>query len=383
MHTTSQQRYTSDEPQMKIYGAVLERMNETRPYESSEPISVQSLELDAPGAGELLVRVEIAGVCHSDLSVVNGSRPRPVPMLLGHEAAGIVEAIGEGVEDIEVGQRVITTFLPRCDECRACASGGRAPCTNGSASNAAGELLRGGSRLHVGNTEVKHHLGVSGFATYAVVDRRSVVPVDLSVPARIAAMMGCAVLTGGGAVINSGQLQTGETLAVVGLGGVGMAAILTGLAHDGVRVIGVDARPEKLVLAREFGASEAYLPEEAREAGVRADVVVEAVGSAKAFESAIGLTAPGGRTVTVGLPATNDLATISPLTLVAEGRSIIGSYMGSSIPARDIPIFIEMWRAGKFPIEKLISDEIELDDINRAMDQLADGNAIRQLIVFG
>lgn len=368
---------------MKIYGAVLERMNDARPYESSQPITVQSLELDAPGPGEILVRIEIASVCHSDLSVVNGSRPRPVPMLLGHEAAGIVEAIGEGVEGIEVDQRVVTTFLPRCDECQACASGGRAPCTKGNASNAAGELLRGGSRLHIGNTEVKHHLGVSGFATYAVVDRRSVVPVDLDVPARIAAMMGCAVLTGGGAVINSGQIRSGETLAVVGLGGVGMAAILAGLAQDGVRVIGIDARPEKLTLAREFGAAETYLPNEAREAGVKADVVVEAVGSSKAFESAIALTAPGGRTVTVGLPATDDLATISPLMLVAEGRSIIGSYMGSSIPARDIPIFIDLWRAGKFPIEKLISDEIELDDINRAMDQLADGNALRQLIVFG
>jgi len=367
---------------MKIQGAVLDRMNDARPYATSMPISVQSVDLDPPGPGELLVRIEIAGVCHSDLSVVNGSRPRPVPMLLGHEAAGIVEAIGEGVEDIEVDQRVVTTFLPRCEDCRACASGGRAPCTNGSASNAAGELLRGGSRLHIGNVKVRHHLGVSGFATYAVVDRRSVVPVDLNVPARVAAMMGCAVLTGGGAVINSGQLQSGETLVVIGLGGVGMAAILAGLAHDGVRVIGIDARPEKLVLAREFGAHEVYLPDEARASGVRADVVVEAVGSAKAFESAIALTAPGGRTVTVGLPASNDLATISPLMLVAEGRSVIGSYMGSSVPSRDVPIFINMWREGRFPVEKLISAEIGLADINYAMDQLADGNAIRQLIVF-
>ncbi len=368
---------------MKIQGAVLERMNDARPYATSNPISVQTLDLDPPGPGELLIRMEIAGVCHSDLSVVNGSRPRPLPMLLGHEAAGIVEAIGEGVDDIDVDQRVVTTFLPRCEDCRACASGGRAPCTNGSASNAAGILLSGGSRLHRDQTEVRHHLGVSGFATYAVVDRRSVVAVDLDVPARVAAMMGCAVLTGGGAVINSGQLRSGETLAVIGLGGVGMAAILVGLAHDGVRVVGVDARPEKLLLAREFGAHDAYLPDEAIASGVKADVVVEAVGSAKAFESAIGLTAPGGRTVTVGLPAASDLATISPLGLVAEGRSVIGSYMGSSVPARDVPIFINLWRAGKFPVEKLISSEIELEDINHAMDQLADGNAIRQLIVFG
>lgn len=382
MRTTSLRPYTSDEIPMKIQGAILERMNDARPYTSSKPISIQTLDLDPPGPGEILIRMEIAGVCHSDLSVVNGSRPRPLPMLLGHEAAGIVEAIGEGVDDIEVDQRVVTTFLPRCEDCRACASGGRAPCTKGSASNAAGILLSGGSRLHRDAKEIRHHLGVSGFATYAVVDRRSVVAVDLDVPARVAAMMGCAVLTGGGAVINSGQLQSGETLAVIGLGGVGMAAILAGLAHDGVRVVGIDARPEKLLLAREFGAHDAYLPDEAIAAGVKADVVVEAVGSAKAFESAIGLTAPGGRTVTVGLPPAGDLATISPLGLVAEGRSIIGSYMGSSVPARDVPIFINLWRAGKFPVEKLISSEIDLADINHAMDRLADGNAIRQLIVF-
>lgn len=367
---------------MKIQGAVLERMNDPRPYSTSNPISIKTLDLEPPGPGELLIRMEIAGVCHSDLSVVNGSRPRPLPMLLGHEAAGIVEAIGEGVDDIEVDQRVVTTFLPRCENCRACASGGKAPCTNGSASNASGTLLRGGSRLHLGGAEIRHHLGVSGFATYAVVDRHSVVPVDLDVPAKIAAMMGCAVLTGGGAVINSGQLQGGETLAVVGLGGVGMAAVLAGLAHEGVRVIGVDARSEKLLLAGEFGANETYLPQEAQEAGIKADVVVEAVGSAKAFELAVALTAPGGRTVTVGLPAADDLSTISPLSLVAEGRSVIGSYMGSSVPSRDVPIFIDMWRAGRFPVEKLISAEIELTDINHAMDELADGNAIRQLIVF-
>ncbi len=367
---------------MKIQGAVLERMNDPRPYSTSNPISIRTLDLDPPGPGELLIRMEIAGVCHSDLSVVNGSRPRPLPMLIGHEAAGIVEAIGDGVEDIEVDQRVVTTFLPRCENCRACKSGGKAPCTNGSASNTSGTLLRGGSRLHLGNTVIRHHLGVSGFATYAVVDRHSVVPVDLDVPAKVAAMMGCAVLTGGGAVINSGQLREGETLAVIGLGGVGMAAVLAGLAFKGVRVIGVDSREEKLSLAAEFGVHETYLPGEAKKAGVKADVVVEAVGSAKAFGSAIALTAPGGRTITVGLPAADELAKISPLSLVAEGRSIIGSYMGSSIPARDVPIFIKMWREGKFLVEKLVSAEIELTDINHAMDELADGNAIRQLIVF-
>jgi alcohol dehydrogenase len=367
---------------MKIRGAVLSETGSPRPYSANLPLRIETLDLDAPGPGEILVRIETAGVCHSDLSVVNGSRPRPTPMLLGHEAAGIVEGLGPDVDDIALGQRVVLTFLPRCGDCPACASEGRAPCVNGSASNGAGTLLSGSIRLHAGGRDVRHHLGVSGFATHAVVDRRSVVVVDSDVPAAIAAMLGCAVLTGGGAVINAGRLRAGETVAVVGLGGVGMAAILTALAHDGVRVIAIDAKDEKLASARELGAHEAYLPAAAREAHVQADLVIEAVGLARAFEDALSFTAAGGRMVTVGLPRADDLATISPLDLVAGGRSIIGSYLGSSVASRDIPLFVALWRAGRLPLEKLISAEIRLQDINQAMDDLAEGNAIRQLIIF-
>lgn len=367
---------------MKIRGAVLEQMGANRPYTDSVPITLSDLELDAPGPGELLIRIEVAGVCHSDLSVVNGSRPRPTPMLLGHEAAGIVEQLGEGVTDLTPGQRVVLTFIPRCEECDACAKNGLAPCERGTASNTAGTLLSGARRLHRDGHEVHHHLGVSGFATHAVVDRRSVVPVDSDVPARVASVLGCAVLTGGGAVINAGKLQAGETLVVIGLGGVGMATLLTGLAHDDVRVIAVDARQDKLDKALELGASHAVLPQEVAELGIQADLVVEAVGKAVAFETGLSILAPGGRLVTVGLPAADDLATVSPLQLVAKGQSIIGSYLGSSIASRDVPKFVELWRAGKLPLEELISAEIELDDINDAMDQLADGNAVRQLILF-
>lgn len=367
---------------MHIRGAVLEEMGRQRPYASSKPITLSQLELDPPGTGEILVRIEVAGVCHSDLSVVNGSRPRPTPMLLGHEAAGIVEELGEGVNDIRVGQRVILTFIPRCEECTACAKDGLAPCIAGTASNTAGTLLSGSTRLHRDGEQVHHHLGVSGFATHAVVDRRSVVAVDDDVPARIASVLGCAVLTGGGAVINAGKLQAGETLVVIGLGGVGMAALLTGLAHEGVRVIAVDAREDKLAKALELGAERAVLPDQVGSLGIEADLVVEAVGKAIAFETGLSILAAGGRLVTVGLPAADDLATVSPLQLVAKGQSIIGSYLGSSVAARDIPIFVDLWRQGKLPLEELITSEIELDDINEAMDQLADGNAVRQLILF-
>ena len=365
---------------MKIRGAVLDHIGLPRSYAESKPITVGDLELAPPGPDELLVRIETAGLCHSDLSVVDGNRVRPVPMLLGHEAAGIVERTGSAATGIAVGQRVVLTFLPRCGDCAACATDGLAPCVAGSAANAAGTLLDGGVRLDRGGARVLHHLGVSAFATHAVVDRRSVVPVDADVPPTVAALLGCAVLTGGGAVINAGRPQSGQTVAVVGMGGVGTAAMLTALAHDDVRVIAVDALPEKLDRARELGAHAAHTPDALD--GVRAEVVIEAVGHPAALQTALALTAPGGSTITVGLPRPDARIELSPLSLVAEGRTLIGSYLGSSVPTRDIPRFVEMWRAGRLPVEELVSSSIDLDRVNEGMDLLADGRAVRQVIEF-
>ena len=367
---------------MRIRGAVLEQIGLDRPYAQSRPLVVNDLDLAPPGASELLVRIEAAGMCHSDLSVVDGSRVRPVPMLLGHEAAGVVEEVGSGVSDTPVGQRLVMTFLPRCGACEACATNGLTPCVPGSAANAAGTLMTGERRLSRDGVAIQHHLGVSGFATHAVVDRRSVVPVPADVPAEVASLLGCAVLTGGGAVINAGRPRRGDTVVVVGLGGVGMAAVITALSHDDVRVIGVDQLPAKLELARQMGAHASYTPDEARDSGLKAAVVIEAVGHPKAVETAVDLTAPGGRTVCVGLPRPDARINLSPLGFVAEGRSLIGSYLGSAVPSREIPHFVDLWREGRLPVESLVSSTISLDDINTGMDQLADGKAVRQIIRF-
>jgi len=365
---------------MKIRGAILERIGAPRRYAESQPITIADLDLAPPGDTELLVRIEAAGLCHSDLSVVDGNRVRPVPMLLGHEAAGIVEQAGAAVSDVAVGQRVVMTFLPRCGHCSACATDGLAPCVPGSAANAAGTLLAGETRLTRDGTPVLHHLGVSAFATHAVVDRRSIVPVDADVPPVVASLLGCAVLTGGGAVLNAGRPKPGQTVAVVGMGGVGMAAMLTALAHDDVRVVAVDQIPDKLDRSLALGAHAAYTPDQVGD--LKAAVVIEAAGHPSALETAIGLTAPGGRTVTVGLPRPDARISVSPLGFVAEGRSLIGSYLGSSVPARDIPRFVELWRSGRLPVEALVSSTIGLDQINAGMDQLADGEAVRQIINF-
>ncbi|GAA1746396.1 alcohol dehydrogenase catalytic domain-containing protein [Aeromicrobium alkaliterrae] len=367
---------------MQIRGAVLDRIGDPSPFEASRPLRVVDLELAPPGPTEVLVKIEAAGVCHSDLSVVDGNRPRPVPMLLGHEAAGRIVTTGTDVVGLAVGQRVVMTFLPRCGECAGCGTDGLAPCQPGSVANGAGVLLAGGSRLHDGQAEVAHHLGVSGFATHAVVDHRSLVPVDDDVPADVAAVLGCAVLTGGGAVLNVARPRPGSSVAVVGLGGVGLAAAMTALAHDDVHVIGIDMLEHKLAAARALGVHETFTPQEAADRGIKADAVIEAVGRGAVFAAALALTAPGGQTITVGLPTPQEVVEVSPLALVAEGRSIVGSYLGSAVPSRDIPRFVELWRSGRLPVERLISSSVALEDVNRAMDLLASGAELRQLIRF-
>lgn len=367
---------------MRISGAVLEEVGRPRPFAESQPLTVSELELEGPGPGEILIKIEAASLCHSDLSVVDGVRPRPVPMLLGHEAAGTVVERGSAVTDLNVGDRVVLTFLPRCGECAECETEGRLPCSEGSRSNGAGTLMSGVTHLRREGQPVYHHLGVSGFADHAVVDRRSVVRVTQDIPPHIAALLGCAVLTGGGAVINAARPQPGQTTAVVGLGGVGMAALLTAIAIDAGPVIGVDMNGDKLAFARELGASECYTPQAILQQGITADAVIEAAGNPRAFETAVAMTAAGGTTVTVGLPAPDARSTIAPLGLVAEARTIVGSYLGSALPDRDVPMFASMWRDGRLPLERLISETISLNDINQAMDRLAEGAALRQVIDF-
>ncbi|MBS3179420.1 MULTISPECIES: alcohol dehydrogenase catalytic domain-containing protein [unclassified Pseudoclavibacter] len=367
---------------MNIQGAVLEEIGLPRPYSESKPLKIVDIELDDPGPDEVLIRIRAAGLCHSDLSVVDGNRVRPTPMLLGHEASGIVEKVGANVTDLEIGEQVTTVFLPRCGECDNCRTDGKLPCTPGSVANNAGYLVGEHFRLHRDGEDVFHHVGVSGFATHAVLNRQSVVPIGHDVPPEIAAVLGCAVLTGGGAVINAGKPQDGDAVMIVGLGGVGMAALLTAVSLEKGKVIGVDANPEKLTRALELGASEVYTPAELAENGVKAPIVIEAAGHPRAFETAVAATGIGGTTVTVGLPSPDARSSIAPLGLTGEARTIVGSYLGSAVPARDIPVYAQLWRDGKLPVEELISGRIRLSEINDSLDKLADGQAVRQVIIF-
>ncbi len=356
-----------------------------RPYGRTLPLSIEELELSDPGPGELLVRVQAAGLCHSDLSVITGQRPRPLPMALGHEAAGIVVQVGDGVDDVVAGDHVVLVFVPSCGACDYCRTGRPALCTAGGAANARGELLRGGRRLRDADGGIHHHLGVSAFADHVVVDRASAVVVDADVPFDVAAVLGCAMLTGFGAVHNTAGVQPGETVTVIGLGGVGQAAVLGAVAASAGLVVAVDPVPAKRELALSLGATHASPPdgvqallEELGVGGTR--WVFEAVGSAPVLEQAFSLTGRGGTLVCIGLPAPDTSITLPALAFAGEAKTVTGSYMGSAVPQRDIPRMVQRWRDGALPMEKLVTDVLPLQDINSALDRLADGHGVRQLI---
>ena len=374
---------------MKIKAAVLEKMGAAAPYEKSKPLAVQAVELDSPGDGEVLVKVAAAGLCHSDLSVIDGNRPRPTPMVLGHEAAGVVQELGPGVEDLSVGDHVVMVFVPSCGHCLPCSEGRPALCEPGAVANGAGTLLSGARRLHRNGDDVHHHLGVSAFAEYATVSRRSLVKIDRELPLDEAALFGCAVLTGVGAVINTARVPAGSSVAVLGLGGVGLSSLLGAVAVGARRVVAVDLSDNKLGLARQLGATDTFnagganAVEEIRAAtGGGVEFAFEMAGSVRAMDLAYKITRRGGTTVTAGLPPPTHTFALPQVNLVAEERTVKGSYIGTCVPNRDVPRYIELYRRGKLPVDRLMSSRLKLDEINIGFDRLHEGKAVRQVVVF-
>lgn len=374
---------------MKTRAAILTTMGSPAPYAQSRPLEVAEIDLDPPGPGEVLVRMRAAGLCHSDLSVIDGNRPRPMPMALGHEGAGTVEALGVGVTGLAVGDHVVTTFVPSCGHCNPCEVGRPALCEPAAAANTAGTLLSGARRLHRGDNYVNHHLGVSAFAEYATVAANSLVRVDPSLTFEEAAVFGCAVITGVGAVVNTAAMPEGSTAAVIGLGGVGLAALLGAKAREARTLIAVDLSDKKLATARRFGATHTFNAadpdvaakiREATQGGVH--YAFEMAGSAKAMDLAYRITRRGGTTVTAGLSHPSAMFSVPHVGIVAEERTIKGSYLGSCVPSRDIPRYIEWYRQGRLPVNELLTERVKLEDINAAFDRLASGDTIRTVIVL-
>lgn len=372
---------------MKIRAAVLRQMQLPQPYADSRPFTIEDVDLDPPGEGELLIRIHAAGLCHSDLSTVNADRPRAMPMVLGHEAAGEVVEVGEGVTDLVPGDHVVLVFAPRCGRCAPCIEGRPGLCEPGQQANAAGSLLGGHFRLHQNGERIYHHIGVSAFAEYAVVNRGSAVKVPNHLPYEQAALFGCAVLTGVGAVVNTAKVPPGASVAVVGLGGVGLNAILGAQLAGAGQVIAIDVHDDKLALAKNLGATHTFNAKsptliadlkDATNGGV--DFAFEMAGATGALETAYRVTRRGGTTVTASLPHPDARWPLPPTNLVAEERTLKGSYIGSCIAARDVPRFIRLFEQGSLPVTTLLSERLTLDQINEGFDRLATGHTVRQII---
>jgi alcohol dehydrogenase len=373
---------------MKMRGAVLFEQGLPRPYAQSKPLRIETLDLEGPRAGEVLVKVKAAGLCHSDLSTVNGDRPRQMPMVLGHEAAGEVMELGAGVKDLKVGDHVILVFVPSCGHCMPCMEGRPALCEPGAKSNGSGTLRSGETRLRRNGKPVHHHVGVSAFAEYAVISRQSAVKIDRSLPYEEAALFGCAVITGAGAVINTAKVPPGTTVAIVGLGGVGLMSMLAAKLSGCRQIVAIDMLDDKLKLAKQLGATHTVNARDPNcieqvkdltQGGV--DFAFEMASSVKALELAYKITRRGGTTVTGSLPHPTHTMALPATNLVAEERTVKGSYVGSCIPTRDIPRFIALYQQGLLPVDRLMSERIKLDEINEGFDKLADGGTVRQILL--
>ena len=375
---------------MKTKAAILYEMGAPAPYAESRPLVIDEITLAGPGRGEVLVEVAGAGLCHSDLSVVDGSRPRKMPMVMGHEASGTVREVGPDVTQFAAGDHVVFSFVPVCGRCFYCTADRGALCEPGAAANIAGTLLSGSRPFTDSRDTVCHqHLGVSGFSQFTVAAQESLIKIDPSIPLAQAALFGCAVMTGVGAVVNTARVPAGSSVAVFGLGGVGLSAIMGANAIGAHPIVAVDRVEDKLKLARELGATHAVnAAQDDPVTAVReitsggADFVFESVGNEGVLVQAYEATRRGGTTITVGLPAPNKMFSIPAVSLTMEERTLKGSYMGSSVPRRDIPRYIKMYQAGILPVDKLQTHTLGLDEINAGFDRLAQGQAVRQLIEF-
>lgn len=346
----------------------------------SRPVRIEELILDPPQRNEVLVRMAAAGVCHSDLHVVDGEWERPSGVVLGHEGAGWVDAIGEDVTSVAPGDLVVLAWTAPCGRCAPCGQG--EPWLCATPDGAGHRLAPRQARLHRADGEpIGAYSGIGTFGEHQVVAESAAIRVDPRTPPEIAALIGCAVSTGVGAVRNTARAAAGESLVVIGLGGVGLSAIM-GAAIEGAHPItAIDSSPAKLDLAVRAGAHRTLLAGEAAQAA-GADHVFECIGLVDTVELAVELVRPGGVVTLVGMTPQGQRASFDVYRLVEDGKQIRGSNYGSSIPARDFPQIASEYLAGRLPLDLLITDRIGLDDLDDAFDALRHGDGARRVILY-
>ncbi len=347
-------------------------------------IRVMDCEMDLPGPGEVRLRLEACGICHTDLLAIDGELGTPKPMIAGHEGVGVIEALGEGCDGFAMGDRVLTSYAA-CRECPSCRGGAPAYCRGAFALNFLGRRVNGDGPVRVdGRPVTSQFFGQSSFATHTVVAARNLVPLPPDIPAALAAPMACGVQTGMSTVMDVLDVQPGERLAVFGCGAVGLAAVMAGVLRGCERIVAVDLRADRLALAAELGATETVQVGVDTGADPWADVAqvdaaVDAVGTAAVMEKAFGLLDRRGRLACVGVGPVGDRARIDARELVFSGRSIRGSIEGDADPREFVPRMIDHWRAGELPLEKLV-ETYPLSQAARALQALRAGDVIKPVL---
>jgi S-(hydroxymethyl)glutathione dehydrogenase / alcohol dehydrogenase len=349
---------------------------------------VTELELAPPGPGEALVRLHAAGVCHSDLNAIDGTAPTRCPAVLGHEGAGVVEEVGAGVS-LAPGTRVVLSWLPACGQCEECLRELPHLCSTAWEGMGHGGLLDGRTRLSRGGEPVYHYCFLSSFAERAVVPARSCIPIADGVPFEIAALAGCAITTGTGAVWRTAAVRPGERVCVIGCGGVGMSAVLGAVAVGADPIVAVDVGEEKLEAALALGATHAVLwaggPEETAErvrqaAGGGVDYAFEATGRTEAGLAAFLCTRARGAAVMIGIPAADAVLPLPALQIPRLERRVLGSVYGSARPERDFPALLELYRRGRLPLDRLVAHRLPLEAAEDAFDILRGGASLRVVL---
>jgi len=366
---------------MKIQAALLQGVG--------QPFTIAELDLEEPREGEVLVQIAASGVCHSDWHLVTGATKHPLPLVPGHEGAGIVTAVGPGVKSIQPGDHVVMNWAPDCGHCFYCEHGKPNLCDTFLKPIWAGTMLDGTPRLSWQGQPVYHFCGLASFAEYAVVSERSCVPVRKDVPLEIAALVGCAVSTGVGSVLYTAGVRPGESVVVLGCGGVGLNILQGAVLSGAAAIIAVDSNPHKEALARQFGATHFVLSGDKLRGEVMeltrgrgADTVFEAVGLPALQELGLRLTRPGGTLVLVGLSHVKEPTNLSGAFIARQEKTVKGSYYGTVNTHRDFPFFLDLYQAGKLNLSALVSQRYRLDEINEAYQAMLSGEVARGVVVF-
>ncbi len=358
---------------------------------TGQPIEVREVDLAAPGPEEVEVAIAAAGVCHSDLHQVRGEWPHRTPVVLGHEGSGVVTAVGSDVTDLAVGDHVVLSWVPSCGTCRYCRAGRPAQCkVSAEVIAVGGTMFDGTPRLTVDGAPCYHYLGVSSYAERAVVPASGAIKVRADAPLDVIALVGCAVATGVGAVRNTAQVWPGATVAVIGCGGVGLSCVQGARLAGARRIVAVDLVPAKLELAERLGATDRIdasagdvVAELTRLVPEGLDFVFDAIGAVTTTEQAIAALGMGGAAVVVGLPASGARASFEPLSLAEGDRRILGSNYGSCVPHRDIPDLVDRYMSGDLDLDAMVSARRPLEEAAAALEDLAGGSVLRQLLIPG